>query len=151
MKFRAKFVVEIGVTLFLSGKVSVWLLFGDGADYVTCTFELWLRLVYCCKVMWLGPLFRYAKIVYRHILLSVSLCGRFISILGASFVDCHFLRNFLYSFFLPLPLSPHFHSFAYLNFFVLLFILFTYIVGSVELIRCMKNIHHFPIFGSVCS
>lgn len=64
MKFWAKFVVEIDVTLFLSGKVSVWLLFGDGADYVTCTFELWLRLVYCCKVMWLGPLFRYAKTSY---------------------------------------------------------------------------------------
>lgn len=37
-----------------------------------------------------------------HILLSVSLCGRFISILGASFVDCHFLRLF---FILALSLS----------------------------------------------
>lgn len=66
-----------------------------------------------------------------HILLSVSLCGRFISILSASFVDCHFL------YFLSLSLFISLSSLS----FVRLLKLFCFVVYTVYLYCWVGRTH----------
>lgn len=70
-----------------------------------------------------------------HILLSVSLCGRFISILGTSFVDCHFL--WLFFIFRSLSLALSLASLS----FVRLLKLFCFVVYTVYLYCWVGRTH----------